>query len=186
MFSIRATALAPQTAAGMPTLLASIGGLVEGLDVVPLGAKFGSLDGQVIVTEEGLGLLWAVDRSGKVTVLNQAKPISSAELINFVPLNLGASGTSIEGFYQAQYTPDVIRAAGSQFAGLQGDALVSGEFGPVWRVQWNGTVFEITVLAANPGQVEDAIFVTPNMIDPPVGESCPAKDKDKDKDSGSD
>jgi hypothetical protein len=166
---------------GLPTLLASIGGLVEGLDVVPLGAKFGSFDGQVIVTGELLGLLWAVDWSGKVTVLNQAKPIPFPESINFVPLNLGVSGTSIEGFYQAQYTQDVIKAAGSQFAGLQGDALVSGEYGPVWRVHWNGTAFEITAIASNPGQVEDGIFVTPDMIAPPSG-GCPSNSDDDDND----
>src|SRR5690242_7886674 len=111
------------SSAGMPTLLASVGELVEGLDVVPLGAKFASFGGQLLVTGEGSGLLRAIDWSGKVTVLNPANRIASAESINFVPLNLGASGTATEGFYQAQYTPDVVKADGSQFAEWKGDAI---------------------------------------------------------------
>ena len=175
------------TSAGVPTLLASIGEeLPEGLDVVPLGAKFGSFDGQLIVTTEGSGLLRAIDWSGKVSILNSGSPIPSAESINFVPINLGASGTSIEGFYQAHYTPNVVKAEASEFAGFKGDAIVSSEFGPVWRVHWNGTAFEITVLAANPGQVEDGIFVTPSMIDPPSGGSCKSNKDDDDKDRNHD
>jgi len=109
------------------------------------------------VAAEGSGLLRAIDWSGKVTVLNPGNPISSAESINFVPLNLGKSGSSLEGFYEAHYTPNIVKAEGSEFAGFKGDAIVSAEFGPVWRVHWNGTAFEITVITANPGQVEDGI-----------------------------
>jgi len=159
------------------------------LDVVPLGAKFGSFDGQIIVTVEGAPYrhLRAIDWSGKVTDLIPTKEIPYAESINFVPLNLGASATPIEGLYLAVYTPDVIKADGSQFAKFKGDAIVGSEYYGVWRVHWNGTAFETTVLDANPGQLEDGIFVTPNMIDPP-GAGCPAKGKDKsngdDSDSG--
>lgn len=175
------------SSSGVPTLLASIGEeVVEGLDVAPLGAKFGSLDGQLIVTAEGSGLLRAIDWSGKVTVLNQGNPIPSAESINFVPLNLSKTGTSIEGFYQAHYTPNIVKADASEFAGSNGDAIVSSEFGPLWRVHWNGTAFQITVLAANPGQVEDGIFVSPDMIDPRSGGSCMAKKGDDDKDRNDD
>lgn len=172
------------SSSGVPTLLASIGELVEGLDVVPLGAKFGSLDGQLIVTAEGSGLLRAIDWSGKVTVLNSGNPITSGpESINFVPLNLGQSGTSVEGFYEAHYTPNIVKADGSEFAAFKGDAIVSSEFGPVVsRVHWNGTTFTITVIGANPGQAEDGIFVTPEMIDPRSGSSCKARgDDDRDR-----
>lgn len=154
--------------AGVSTLIASVGELVEGLDVVPLGAKFGSLDGQIVATSELSGLLRAIDWSGKVTVLNAGHPIGYPESINFVPLNSGDSGTSIEGLYEAQYPEDVIKADGSDFAAYKGDAIVASEFyGPLWRVHWNGTAFEITKIATNPGQIEDAIFVTPNLINPP-------------------
>lgn len=170
------------SSSGEPTVLASIGEFVEGLDVAPLGAKFGSLDGQLIVTAENSGLLRAIDWSGKVTVLNQGNPIPLSESVNFVPLNLGKSGTSIEGFYQANFRPNIIKAEGHDFDGLQGDAIVSSEFGSLWRVHWNGAVFAITPLAPNPGQVEDGIFVTPEMIDPRSGNSCKAReDDDKDR-----
>ena len=36
-------------------------------------------------------------------------------MVCFVPLNLGSSGTPVEGFYSANYPVNVIKADASQF-----------------------------------------------------------------------
>jgi hypothetical protein len=154
--------------AGAVSLLASVGEDVEGMDIVPLGAKFGSFDGQLVVAAEKSGLLRAVIPSGKVTILNGSKPIPSAESVNFVPLDLGASGSPVEGFYEANYQSNVLRVDRDQFASFKGDALVTSELGDrrITRVHWNGVAFEMTIVGTTPNQAEDGIFVSPKMLDP--------------------
>ena len=162
------------TSSGVVTLLANIGLDTEGLDIAPLGANFGSFDGQLIVASETTGQLRAITPGGTVTVLPVFIPNGPEEL-TFVPLNLGASGSPVEGFYGSNYTPNVIKADAGQFAGLQGDLIVTSEFGDhrVTRVHWNGSAFETSVIGNFPNQPEDGIFVTASIINPkPTVDLC--------------
>jgi hypothetical protein len=153
--------------AGTAALLASVGEDTEGMDIAPLGAGFAGHDGELIVASEGSGLLRAITTAGVVTALNPGNPIPSAEELTFVPLNLGASGDPVEGFYGSNYTPNVVKGDVSQFTGFLGDVIVTGEVTHlVHRVHWNGTSFEITTLGSFPNQPEDGIFVTAAIINP--------------------
>ena len=151
-------------AAGTPSLLASVGEDTEGLDIAPAG--FGPFGGQLIVASEGSGTIRAISAAGVVTPLGITIPAGPEEL-TFVPLNLGASGNPIEGFYGSRYTQDVLFAGASEFAGMQGDAIVTSEFsGLVHRIHWNGSAFEVTDIGNFGGQPEDGIFVTEAIINP--------------------
>lgn len=124
-------------AAGTPTLLASVGEDTEGLDVAPLGAGFGAFDGQLIVASGGSGSLRAISTTGVVTPLTS---VPSAEELTFVPLNLGSSGNPVEGWYGACYPTNVQKAGASEFAGMQGDVVVTGETTHrMSRVHWNAS-----------------------------------------------
>jgi hypothetical protein len=151
--------------AGSPSLLASTGEDTEGLDVAPLGAGFGGFDGQLIVGSEGSGSVRAINTAGAISLVAL---VASAEEVNFVPVNLGASGSSVEGFYGADYTPDVIKANASEFAGMQGDLIVTGETTHfVNRVHWNGAGFDVTQIGQFFNQPEDGLFVTTDIIKSP-------------------
>lgn len=150
--------------AGNPSLLASVGEDTEGLDIAPLGAGFGAFDGQLIVASEGSGLIRAISTTGVVTPLTT---VSSAEELTFVPLNLGVSGDPVEGFYGANYTPNVLKGAASEFTGFLGDAIVTGETSHlVNRIHWNGSSFDVSTIGNFPNQPEDGIFVTAAIIHP--------------------
>lgn len=155
--------------AGTPTLVANIGEDTEGLDIA--SAAFGPYSGQLLVTSEGSGAVRAVSPGGVVSLLPKtgggSVAISLAETVSTVPLNLGSSGNPIEGFYVANYPSDIQFANAAQFAGLQGDAIVTSEFGSnstLWDLHWNGTTFDMTVVGALPLQSEDGIFVTADRI----------------------
>jgi hypothetical protein len=149
--------------AHIATLLASVGEDTEGLDIAPLGANFGAFDGQLIVGSEGSSSIRAISTTGVVTLLTHAQ---FAEELTFVPLNLGASGNPVEGFYGANYTPNVVKGDVSQFTSFKGDAIVTSEFGDhrISRVHWNGSTFVVTNEGNFPNQPEDGIFVTASII----------------------
>ena len=64
-------------------------------------------------------------------------------------------------------TSDVIFAGASEFNGLQGDLIVTGETThQVTDVHWDGTQFVLTNIGMFPNQPEDGIFVTESIINP--------------------
>ena len=153
--------------AGVPTLLATLGADTEGLDVAPLGA-FGPYSGQLIVVSEGTGRMHAIAPGGGAVDIG-VQLFSGPEELTFVPLNLGASGNPVEGWYGARYTPDVLKADASQFAGLQGDAVITLENASTNNmidVHWNGSTFIVTTIGSTNGQPEDGLFVTAAVITP--------------------
>lgn len=153
--------------AGGVSLLASVGEDTEGLDVAPLGNGFSTFDGYLIVASEGSGTLRAISPAGVVTPFAF---VASAEELSFVPLNLGASGSPVEGFYGANYTPNVIKADASEFNGMQGDIIVTGETTHLVNlVHWNSNTlqFETTTIGQFPNQPEDGLFVTTDIINGP-------------------
>ena len=146
---------------GHAALLASTGEDTEGMDVAPLGGGFGTFDGDLIVGSEGSGAIRAIAPNGTVTVVTH---VASVEEVSFVPLNLGQGGPQ-EGFYGADYTPDVLKAAPSQFTNLLGDLIVTGESSHVVTdIHFNGTTFVDTSVGTFNNQPEDGIFVTAAIV----------------------
>lgn len=156
--------------AGVATLLANVGEDAEGLSFAP--QQFGGYAaGTLFVASEGSGTLRAITPGGtKSTVISG---LYGAEMVSFVPLNLGMSGNPIEGFYAASYPSNIQKADYSEFTAYKGDAIITGETGhEVWRLTWNtvSSTFDASVLGTFPGQPEDGIFVTADIIKPPVPE----------------
>lgn len=148
--------------AGMATLLASIASDTEGISFAP--QAFGPYAaGTLFVASEGLGRLSAVSPAGTVTTV--VNGMSLPEMVSFVPLNLGSSGNPVEGFYAASYPNDIQKAAASDFVPYIGHAIVTGEGGhQVYDVSWDGLQFNLANIAFFPGQAEDGIFVTADII----------------------
>jgi hypothetical protein len=167
--------------AGVATLLANFSQFVEGMDIAPLGAGFGPWDGYLITVEENTGLVRAIPPSGGYIVLNPKTPIISPESLNFVPLNLGSSGSALEGYYEVNYTHNVLKADVSQFAQFKGDAIIASEIGSrtIWRMHWNGNDFDVIPIGEIPDQAEDSFFINPAFL---AGTSCPPKQSDHNSD----
>ena len=108
-------------------------------------SAYGQYAGDLLVASEGSGRIRAV------TVLQSAPgvpvSISLAETVSTVPLNLGSSGKSRRRLLRRQLYPvNDLFAAASQFAGLQGDAIVTSEFGSnsaLWTCIKRGSVEHI-------------------------------------------
>jgi hypothetical protein len=72
---------------------------------------------------------------------------------------------------KASYPNNIQKAAASDFAAYLGDAVITAEGGgQVYDIHWNGSAFVTTNIAAFPGQAEDGIFVTADIIQNPVPE----------------
>lgn len=151
------------TSAGVTTLIAQTGEDTEGLDIAPLGGNLGVVNGDLLVASEGSGNIRAITPvTHTVSIIASA---ISAEELSVVPLNLGASGNPVEGMYGANYAVNVLKAGASQFAGLQGDIIVTGETThQVYDIHWNGTTFVVTSDGSFSAQPEDGIFVTAALI----------------------
>ena len=149
---------------GVATLLASVGEDTEGLSFAP--QPFGSFAaGTLFVASEGSGVLRAIAPDG--TTVTAVTGLPSAEMVSFVPLNLGSSGSPVEGFYAANFASNIIKADAAQFAPYLGDAIVTGETGhQVWDVHFNSGTgkFDVTQIGTFPLQPEDGIFVTADLI----------------------
>jgi hypothetical protein len=149
--------------AGVVTLIASTGEDTEGLDVAPAGTPFA---GDLIVASEGSGNIRAINPTTGLIATPIAN-VSGAEELDFVPLNLGASGNPVEGFYGANYAVDIQKAGVSSFTGLQGDIIVTGEFTHlVTDLHFNGSVYVNNAFGNFPSQPEDGIFVTATIVNP--------------------
>lgn len=150
--------------AGVATVLANVGEDTEGMDIAT--SNWGPYAGQVLVSSEGSGALRFINAAGVVT--DTGIRISAAETVSFVPLNLGASGNSVEGFYLANYPVDIQKAGASQFAGLQGHVMISSEFGSNSQIvdySWNGSSFVNNGVDGHlRNQSEDGIFVTADRV----------------------
>jgi hypothetical protein len=157
--------------AGVASLLANVGGDAEGLDFAP--QQFGSIAaGTLVVLSEGTGKLNAIDNLGTKTDLGLS--FATPEMLSFVPLNLGASGNPLEGFYAANYSVNVIKAGAAEFSTLKGDAVLTEEISHnVYRVFWDGTQFQKQLIGTYPNQPEDGIFVTAAILNPGGGGTVP-------------
>jgi hypothetical protein len=149
--------------AGVATSIANVHEDTEGMDIST--SAWGPFAGQLLVGSEGSGTIRLISPGGVVTPIGNV-PI--AETVSFVPLNLGASGNPLEGFYVANFAQDIQVAGAGQFAGLLGDAIITSEDGVnsrIWDIHFDGTNFVRTQFTGNlPNQSEDGIFVTADRI----------------------
>lgn len=156
--------------AGAASLLANVGEDAEGLSFAP--QNFGGYaKGTLFVASEGSGSLRAISPSGTVNTVISG--LYGAEMVSFVPLNLGTSGDPVEGFYAASYAIDVQKAAAADFVPYKGHAVITGETGhQVWDVAYDVGLasFTATQIGTFPAQPEDGIFVTKDIIRPAVPE----------------
>jgi hypothetical protein len=150
--------------AGNATLIASTGEDTEGLDIAPNGGIWGAQNGWLFIASEGSGKIRAIDFAPAHTMLTMAI-VPSAEELDFVPLNLGASGSPLEGLYGANYNKDVVKMDANQFAGLQGQIIVTGE--TTTDINVVSAPFTSTVGGNFSLQPEDGLFVTANLIPEP-------------------
>ncbi len=150
---------------GAASLLANVGADTEGLDFTP--QAFGAFaTGTLVVASEGSGKLTAIKANGDKNDLGLLIP-GAIEMLSFVPLNLGISGNPLEGFYAASYPNDIQHAGASAFVPYKGDAIVTAESShQVYQIHWNGTTFDVNNIGVFPGQPEDGIFVTAEIIKP--------------------
>lgn len=155
IFSVKST--------GAATQIANLGQDSEGMAIAT--SAFGPYAGFLLVGSEGTGQIHAINPvTGAVTLLSFNIP--GAEMLSSVPLNLGHGGP-LEGFYAANYAVDIIHADASQFSGLQGDLVVTGESDhQMSDIHWNGSSFVVTDIGMFPDQPEDGIFVTESIINP--------------------
>ncbi|MEP6998161.1 MAG: PEP-CTERM sorting domain-containing protein [Betaproteobacteria bacterium] len=149
--------------AGVATFLASVGEDAEGLSFAP--ADFGPVAaGTLVVASEGSGSLRAITPAGAISLI---ATVPSAEMVSFVPMNLGVSGNPLEGFYAASYPVNIVKADASDFAAYLGDIVVTGETThSLTDVHWNGSAFVTSVIGTLPNQPEDGIFVTASILNP--------------------
>jgi hypothetical protein len=159
---------------GTASLLANVGEDAEGLSFAP--QAFGSFArGTLFVASEGSGSLRAIDPLGtKTSIIGPGSGIpgiGGAEMVSFVPLNLGSSGNPVEGFYAAAFPNNIQKADASQFLPYLGDAIITSETGHgVFDVHFNGSTFVVTQIGTFPAQPEDGIFVTADIVLNPVPE----------------
>jgi hypothetical protein len=149
---------------GTRTLLANVGDDVEGMDIAL--SAFGPYAGDLLVTGEGLGRIWAISPTGIVTRLRTGAStfvsVPDAETVSFVPPSL-SSTNSLEGFY-LNNSVNILKAPASGFLSLKGTAIVTGEGvgHPIWDLKYDsGTgFFDLTQIGAAPNDPETAFFVT--------------------------
>jgi hypothetical protein len=148
--------------AGVATVLANVGEDAEGLSFAPQIS--GSIPkGTLVVASEGSGSLRTISPLGAQATIGA---VGGAEMVSFVPLNLGSSGDPVEGFYSANYPVNIIKAGASEFSSYLGDLIVTSETGGgVWDFHFNGSGFDAPVLIGGfPNQPEDGIFVTADLV----------------------
>ncbi len=147
--------------AGTPTLLANVSEDAEGLSFAP--DIFGTLlKGTLVVASEASGSLRSITPAG---VFSTFAHVGSAEMVSFVPLNLGGSGNPVEGFYAASYAENIVKVDASEFLPYLGDIVVTGETThKVSQVHWNGSAYVVTEISDFPNQPEDGIFVTADLV----------------------
>ncbi len=128
------------TSAGEATFLATlVGDDLEGLTVVPNDPdRYGPWAGKILVGDEDIDAVYAVDAAGQVTTYHLGiRP----ENIMIVPPG--------ENFYGVDYYGNALMgASASQFKDMVGDILIAEEFGGIlWHIHWNSLSFDKTRLA---------------------------------------
>jgi hypothetical protein len=139
---------------GVATLVGNAGVVIEGPDVAP--TSFGPQGGQ----------LWAASNTGWVVamsptgVLSYVVPWTDAERIHFVPDCLRSMNDNDGVFFAADYPNQIIKYPLSDFVGLEGKAIVTGEYGNgIARIDYSGTEYVLSQFCNFPAHHEGSDFV---------------------------
>lgn len=152
---------------GVATLLANIGVLAEGMTFTT--QPFGPYPkGTLLVASEVSGKITTVTPAGAVTTV--VSDVPGAEMISFVPSNIGASGNPLEGLYEASWPNDVKKVGTNDLLAFIGTLIVTSETtSDIWSVSYDPilNVFKTSIsLGKFPGQPEDGILITADIINP--------------------
>lgn len=156
------------TAAGVPTLLASVGTHLEGMVTVPMArGRFGPLAGKIIAGAEAQGLLYAIDTAGTVQTYDLGIAIEDIDVVmpeeNFFGVNFGTSTLlGVPATAWAQIPGDIILTTETVVAGASGLA----------RLFWDGTILAAQPLplgagSAPVGQWEHTTFAAAGIVEIP-------------------
>jgi hypothetical protein len=148
--------------AGTPTMVAMENVHFEGLLAVPNDPAYGPWAGTAIMGAEGIGATIAISPDGTATYYYLG---ISPEDIDLIPDN--------ENFFGVNFgSGQLMGAPASAFDGMEGDILITQEFpGYLWHVKWNGSSFDVDILAEVP-QWEHVTFSTAGIVEiPPIGAS---------------
>ena len=122
------------TAAGTPTLLASVGVHLEGMITVPpYPARFGPLAGKIIAGAEAQGLLYAFDATGAFTTYSLGVAVEDIDVI------------MDENYFGVSYgTSRLLGVPREAWTSVYGDILLAQETVPtgttgLFRIYWDGT-----------------------------------------------
>jgi hypothetical protein len=157
------------TAAGAPTLIASVGTHLEGLLIVPdLPARFGPLAGKVLAGAEDIDLLYAFAADGSYETYALGVDVEDIDLVspreNFFGVNFGSSR--------------LLGAPASALVSMRGDILLTqevvGATTGLFRLHWDGAAVTaqqvpITAESAVPAQWEHVTMAPAGIVEiPPV------------------
>ncbi|HEY0954064.1 MAG TPA: hypothetical protein VGE36_04855 [Roseateles sp.] len=163
-------------AAGTATMIADVGVHLEGLATVPNDVgRWGAIAGCIIAGAEGQGLMhaWCPSASGGYSHTTHSLGVA-IEDIDFID---GGN------FFGVNYgTGQLLGADAAQFAGMEGDILLTQEF-PVgggsglFRMTWTGSALaveqfglDLTDVRSGFGQWEHVTFANAGVVEiPPVG-----------------
>ena len=155
--------------AGIPTLVVDLrdhqfGPVhLEGLVTVPNDvSKYGPFAGKAIAGAEAIAKVVVIGPEPSLTLWDIGV---SPEDIDLIPAN--------QNFFGVDFgSGQLMGAPASAFAGMEGDILMAQEFpGYLYQVHWNGSIFEVTLLA-QVTQWEHVTFSTAGIVEiPPIGAS---------------
>jgi hypothetical protein len=163
--------------AGVATLVTTLPGcpgttcpILEGVEVAPL--SFAPYGGQIIVTSENTGNVWAVSASGVVTPITTL-PAWGPEDVRFIPFDPCNFGRSGGMYFDDMYTANAVwKYPQSDFVGLGGSALITDEDAGtiVLMTSTGGGITFTTFQTGLPGLQEDSTIVDCTVPPPvPVG-----------------
>jgi len=149
---------------GAATELASNfgGSTLEGPTTVPNdSARYGPWAGQILVSDEGNGVIWSIDPTlGAVGRWDGGGVWGSAEGVHVVPAN--------ENFFGVDFGSATLQGAvAAQFTGVVGDIVLATEnSGKLLDITWNGTSFQSYDLLTSDASTWEGTTFAPAGITP--------------------
>lgn len=151
---------------------------LEGLVAVPDDPKYGPWAGKILVGAENEGWTIAIAPNTIAPNGSRVNGIADVRSLGINPEDFDMIPSN-QNFFAVNYANGKLIGAGaSEFAGMEGDILVTQEFGSLWRVRWNGTAFVNTELY-RVNQFEHVTFSTagiaelPTIYQPPTANAGP-------------
>jgi len=141
------------TSGGTPTLVATVGQILEGPTTIPNDPKYGPWAGTILVGDEAAGLWYSITTAGRFTSYpfghGGGSGPESARII-----------TAGENFFGVDFADGaLVVGPAAQFSGIVGDLALANEDGSLQHAVWNpGTsTFDVEQIA-KVGQFEGTTF----------------------------